>query len=198
MSSNKPAELYALEQLIGSRAASILWKKIDGNLGSLRTVPGFFEDGLTDRDARKIGYLTYLAKSINQSVMKKGAMCSGSNDVFLHFHERLRDEKKEYFFILLLDTKHQLIREVNVSIGSLNSSIVHPREVFKEAIKDSAESVILVHNHPSGSVTPSPEDLCITSRLVEVGKLLGIDVLDHIIIGDGCYLSMKEQKLAGL
>ncbi len=115
--------------------------------------------------------------------------------VFNHFHYRFRDRLKEYFLILLLDGKNRIIREEQVSEGSLNQSIVHPREVFKPAVRESAAAVILVHNHPSGDPTPSREDREITRRLKEGGDLLGIRVLDHIIIGDGSYLSFVEQGL---
>ena len=115
--------------------------------------------------------------------------------IFNHFHFRFRDRRKEHFIILLLDGKNRIIREEQVSEGSLNQSIVHPREVFKPAVKESAAAVILVHNHPSGDPTPSREDREITRRLKEGGDLLGIRVLDHIIIGDGSYLSFVEQGL---
>jgi len=106
----------------------------------------------------------------------------------------LKGKKKEHFLALLLDTRNRLIRTATVSMGSLDSSIVHPREVFKEAIKASAASVIFVHNHPSGDPEPSPDDIELTRRLVEAGKLLGILVLDHVIVGDGAYLSLKGSK----
>jgi len=115
--------------------------------------------------------------------------------IFNHFHFRFRDRRKEHFVILLLDGKNRIIREEQVSEGSLNQSIVHPREVFKPAVKESAAAVILVHNHPSGDPAPSREDREITRRLKEGGDLLGIRVLDHIIIGDGSYLSFVEQGL---
>jgi len=115
--------------------------------------------------------------------------------IFNHFHYRFRDRRKEYFLILLLDGKNRIIREEQVSEGSLNQSIVHPREVFKPAVKESAAAIILVHNHPSGDPSPSREDREITRRLKEGGDLLGIRVLDHIIIGDGSYLSFVEQGL---
>ncbi len=115
--------------------------------------------------------------------------------VFQHFHYRFRDRRKEYFVILLLDGKNRILREVQISEGSLNQSIVHPREVFNPAIRESAAAVILVHNHPSGDPIPSREDLEITRRLKEAGDLLGIRVLDHIIIGDNAYRSFVEQGL---
>ena len=108
---------------------------------------------------------------------------------------RLKGKKKEYFLALLLDTRNQLIKVSEISVGSLDSSIVHPREVFKEAISASAASIIFVHNHPSGDPTASEDDIKLTKRLAEVGEIMGIDVLDHIIIGDKIFLSLKREGL---
>ena len=102
---------------------------------------------------------------------------------------------KEYFKIAILDTKNQILAIENISIGTLNASIVHPRDVFKIAIKRNANSIILVHNHPSGDPNPSNEDISITNRLIDAGNLIGIKVLDHIIIGDNKYISFKEKNL---
>lgn len=123
----------------------------------------------------------------------QGKAFSRSADVFAHFHQRLKDKKKECFFILLLDSKNKAIREERVSEGTLTSSLVHPREAFAPAIRESAASLILVHNHPSGDPTPSREDEEITGRLVECGRVLGIGVLDHIIIGQGSYYSFADR-----
>jgi len=108
---------------------------------------------------------------------------------------RLKGKKKEYFLALLLDTRNQLIRVAEISVGSLDSSIVHPREVFKEAISASAASVIFVHNHPSGDTEASEDDINLTRRLTEAGEIMGIEVLDHIIIGDREHLSLKREGL---
>lgn len=115
--------------------------------------------------------------------------------------EEVRSENREVFLLLLLNTKNALIRKAAVSLGSLNASIVEPREVFMEAIKASAASMILAHNHPSGDPTPSSEDIAITKRLVKAGELLNIAVLDHIILGQRTrerhqdYVSLKELGL---
>jgi DNA repair protein RadC len=108
---------------------------------------------------------------------------------------RLRDEKREHFLALLMDTKGGVLREHTVSVGDLSSSLVHPREVFVEAIRRSAASLLVAHNHPSGDPTPSPEDVQVTRRLVEAGELLGIEVLDHVIIGDNRWVSLREKGL---
>jgi len=107
----------------------------------------------------------------------------------------LQDKDREYLIVLSLDTKNKVNALSVVSIGSLNSSIVHPREVFKIAILSNAASIIISHNHPSGDTTPSTEDLNITKRLKECGKILGIDLVDHIIIGNEKYLSFKEEGI---
>lgn len=109
--------------------------------------------------------------------------------------EEMRHLDREHFRALLLNTRNQVIGTDKVSVGTLNSSTVHPRELFRSAIKRSAASVILVHNHPSGDPTPSREDLDITARLGEAGKIIGIEVLDHIIIGDNRFTSFKAKGL---
>jgi DNA repair protein RadC len=116
-------------------------------------------------------------------------------EVYALVQGKLKGKKKEYFLAALLDTRNHLIRLAEISVGSLDGSIVHPREVFKEAISASASSVIFVHNHPSGDTEASPDDINITKRLAEVGKIVGIDVLDHVIIGGKNYLSMKREGL---
>ncbi len=118
-----------------------------------------------------------------------------SSDVFDYFRYRFRDKKQEHFTILLLDNKNKILKETLVSKGTLSSSVVHPREVFNPAIKESAASMILVHNHPSGEPTPSKDDIDLTKRLIETGKVVGIRVLDHIIIGNDCYLSMADEEM---
>lgn len=114
-------------------------------------------------------------------------------DIYIYYMESMRYLKEEVFKTVLLNTKNEIITDINISCGTLNSSLVHPREVFKQAIKKSANKIILIHNHPSGSVEPSLEDINITNRLVECGKIIGIEVIDHIIIGDGIYFSFKEK-----
>lgn len=115
--------------------------------------------------------------------------------VFRRYEPRLSHLKKEIFIILILNSANNLIRDVQISEGILNSSLVHPREVFKSAILESAASIILLHNHPSGEAEPSQEDKNITRRLMEAGKLLDIPVLDHIIIGHRKYFSFREAGL---
>ena len=108
------------------------------------------------------------------------------------FAAGLQDQPSEVFAILCLSTKHRVIGYHEVSRGTLDTALVHPREVFKAAILANAAAIILTHNHPSGDPTPSADDLTLTQRLVEAGRLLGIDVLDHIVIGDGMWVSIME------
>lgn len=119
----------------------------------------------------------------------------GTADVVSLVRGRLMGKKKEHFLAVLLDTRGQVIRVAEVSVGSLDSSIVHPREVFKEAVSASAASVIFVHNHPSGEAQPSEEDIGLSKRLGEAGEIMGIDVLDHVIVTDGSHLSLKAEGL---
>jgi DNA repair protein RadC len=118
-------------------------------------------------------------------------------DLVNYYQPRLQHLRKEVFKAILLDTKHQMLKDVTVSEGSLSASLVHPREAFLPAIKESAAAVIFLHNHPSGDPTPSTEDKELTHRLAEVGRLVGIGVLDHIIIGTGSpgYMSFRDAGL---
>ncbi len=111
------------------------------------------------------------------------------------FMEKMRYYKKEFFNVVILNTKGEVISVENVAIGNLNCTIIHPREIFCKAVKKSASAVIFVHNHPSGNPTPSREDIDITERLIKAGEVLGIKVLDHIIIGDGTFLSFRNKNL---
>jgi DNA repair protein RadC len=116
-------------------------------------------------------------------------------DVSDYMMDSLRYLHQEHFVSLFLNTKNQIIGQETIFVGTLNSSLVHPREVFRAAIRRSSASIVVAHNHPSGDPTPSKEDQDITKRLVECGHLVGIEVLDHIIIGDGAYFSLKERGL---
>lgn len=127
-----------------------------------------------------------------QKRYKKGYYIISPEDAYQYVKDYSR-YKQEYFIVLALDTKNQVILKKETFVGSLNASIVHPREVFKDAIRVSAASIIVAHNHPSGDPTPSPEDTQVTKRLVESGKVLGIEVLDHIVIGLNRFVSLKEK-----
>lgn len=133
-----------------------------------------------------------LGKRLSVKIRESRQGIKSPRDIADLFMEEMRYYKKEHFKILLLNTKNEMISSETISIGSLNSSLVHPREVFVNAIRRSASCIILIHNHPSGNPRPSEEDIHITKRLVEAGKIIGIEVLDHIVIGDGNYCSLKE------
>jgi DNA repair protein RadC len=115
--------------------------------------------------------------------------------VFEYFKNKLCDKKQEHFYCIYLDNAKKVIKEKLLFIGTINFSIVHPREVFKEAYLLSASAIICVHNHPSGNLKPSNEDIEITKRLIEIGDLLGIKVLDHIIVGEDNYYSFLENEV---
>ena len=131
---------------------------------------------------------------LKQSNNKNRKKISCAEDVFNNFHERLKEKKEEYFYILMLNTQNYIIGERLISKGILDASIIHPREIFKPAIKNSASKIILVHNHPSGDSNPSEEDIEITKKLKEVGEKIDIKVLDHIIIGGEDFWSWIEDK----
>jgi len=116
-------------------------------------------------------------------------------EVFQHFRESMTHKKKETFVAMLLDTRRRVIRHENIAEGSLDAAVVHPREAFIPAVRESAAAVIFVHNHPSGDPRPSNRDRDITLRLVEAGRVLGINVLDHVIVGEGRYYSFMENGL---
>lgn len=136
-----------------------------------------------------------LGKRISLATRVNNYRIKGPEDVSNLIMEDMRHLKQEHFNIILLNTKNEVMAVENISVGSLNASIVHPREVFLRAIKRSSSSIILAHNHPSGDSQPSKEDILITKRLIEAGKIIGIEVLDHIIIGDNNYCSLKERQL---
>lgn len=119
---------------------------------------------------------------------------SGPEDVDGLLRGRIANLDRENFVVLLLNSKNEVIDLPTISVGTLSASLVHPREVFKPAIRASAASVILAHNHPSGKVEPSREDREVTRRLVRAAEIIGIEVLDHVIVGDG-YFSMKEHEM---
>jgi DNA repair protein RadC len=125
---------------------------------------------------------------------QNGKAIKSAKDVYEYASQRFNSNDREQFMILHLDTKNRIIKDDIISIGTLNASIIHPREVFKSAIRESSNSIILVHNHPSGDAEPSFEDEQITKKLVEAGKLLSIKVMDHVIVGNGEHYSFKDES----
>lgn len=148
--------------------------------------------------ARAARLLACLEVSRRASAWRTGTrpVISTPEDVLEVCWPQLRGADREHFWALALSTRNHLLKTIEVSVGSLNASIVHPRELFKEAVKVSAASVVVVHNHPSGDVTPSGADIQLTRRLVKAGDVLGIEVLDHVVIGDGGeHASLRELGL---
>ena len=134
-----------------------------------------------------------LAKRVSVEPLRRGQVLRSGRDVYRHYEGRLASLVRETVYVVLLDAKHRVLGEVKVSEGSLSAAIVHPRDVFRPVIEESAAALILVHNHPSGDPTPSAEDVSITERLRAVGDAMGVKVLDHVIIGAGCYASFIER-----
>lgn len=156
---------------------------------------GVMPAGLPAAQRARLVALARLAHSWATTPLQKGEPLKKAEDVFLAYGSASRDLKVEQFRAILLDGKHRVMREIIISQGTLTSSPVHPREVFTAAVRFSAAAIIIIHNHPSGDPTPSADDLEITRRLKEVGDLIGIRVLDHVILGDGCFRSLADSGL---
>ncbi len=153
------------------------------------------EYGLSETAARRVAAVSELAVRHAAEPLQPGQALASSRAVYEHYGPRLRDLEVEQFHVVLLDGKHRVVRTVLVSQGTLTSSPVHPREVFRPAIRASAAAVVLVHHHPSGDPTPSADDLDVTRRLVDAGELVGIRVLDHVICGWEGYVSLADRGL---
>ena len=151
--------------------------------------------GIGPSKAASILAAVELGRRLAKKAAEKVQIVHGPEDAAHYVMPHLRYEQKEHFAVLLLNTKNHILGLRDVSIGSLSASVVHPREVFAMAIRYAAASMILVHNHPSGDPNPSREDLAITDRLVKAGRILDIPVLDHIILGDNRFLSLKEKGM---
>lgn len=136
-----------------------------------------------------------LGKRLANTAQPKAFRIHSPQDVADYIKEDVRYLRNEHFICLYLNTKNGVIGQETLSVGSLNASIVHPREVFRAAMRRACASIICVHNHPSGDPTPSPEDIQITKRLKEAGHIVGIELLDHVIVGDQDFISLKEQGL---
>ncbi len=148
--------------------------------------------GIKESKAAQISACFEIARRLESFNGGEKPKISSPEDVYRRLFPRMREQKKEMFIELCLDTKNQILKEEIISMGSLNANVVHPREVFKLALTESAAHIIVAHNHPSGDPAPSREDIEITKKLVETGNIMGITVLDHVIIGEGRHFSMKE------
>jgi DNA repair protein RadC len=133
-----------------------------------------------------------VARRVQADRLDEGLVLTSASEVHAHFGPLLVDEKRESFYAVLLTGRNRVMAKVRVSQGSLASSIVHPREAFRSAVREAAAAIIFVHNHPSGDPTPSPEDRAITQRLRRAGELMGIPVLDHVVVGRGRYFSFAD------
>lgn len=160
----------------------------DANVAQLKKIKG-----IGDAKAVEIIAALELGKRLNRLQMEDRYVIRSPEDGAHYVMDDMRFLSQEHFVTIYLNTKNQVLHRQTIFIGSLNASIVHPREVFKEAFRWSAASIICFHNHPSGDPTPSREDIEVTKRLVECGKILGIELLDHIIIGDQTFVSLKEK-----
>ena len=164
---------------------------LDAGIEEISTIKG-----VKNIKASQILALGELVKRINKLTLTKDSRnISSPKDVAEYVMKEMMFLKQEILKVIMLDTKNNIIGIKDVFKGSLNTSIVHPREIFKEAIKKSSSSIIICHNHPSGDPTPSKEDINITIRLKECGKIMGIDLLDHLIVGKDKFVSLKEKGI---
>lgn len=143
----------------------------------------------------QIKAIAELSKRISKNNAVTKLKISSPGSIAKIYMEELRYLQQEHLKIVFLDTKNQIISDEFLTVGTVNASLINPREVFIEALKHNAVHVILLHNHPSGDPTPSREDILITKRVINAGEIIGIKLIDHIIIGDGDYISLKEQGL---
>jgi DNA repair protein RadC len=185
-----------LTLLLGNRNEPLCTKLVTAydNLRALGTAHplDLQEYGLTATAVERLSAVFEVARRYAETPWKVGEPLRGSGDVYAHFRERLAAETCEHFIAVLLDNKHRLLKTVCVSMGSLTASIVHPRDVFAPVVRYQAAAVIFVHNHPSGDPSPSKEDIEITRRLREVGDVVGVRVLDHVVVGKGRYVSFVD------
>lgn len=151
--------------------------------------------GIGNVKAIQILCLSELAKRLSKANAKEGLAFTLPSSIAEYYMEEMRHRKQEHIKLLMLNSKSKLLGETEVSKGTVNASLVSPRELFIEALNKQAVSIILLHNHPSGDPTPSKTDILLTKRVQEAGDLIGIELLDHIIIGDNCYSSFAESKL---
>lgn len=183
-------ELIAIIISAGTKYADVL--KISNTLIKKYDIESLREASITElKKINGLGEVTAIKLKAalelgSRHSFKEKILIKNSKDVF-RICEDMKFLKKEHFVILMLDTKNQLLKKEVVSIGTLNLAVIHPREIFKEAIKESANAIILVHNHPSGNSEPSDADIDITNKIINAGKILDIKVLDHVIIGNDYY-----------
>ena len=206
---NKGVESLSSEELLaiilrtGTKNKSVieLSTELISNAGSIKNLSNYtFEqlskfNGVGKSKAAILISLFELAKRINKSVDSLiNIKANNPSIIFEYYKELLKDKKQEYFYAIYLNTKNRIIKDKLLYIGTINYSVVHPREVFKEAYLAGASSIILIHNHPTGNVLPSSNDIDTTKRLIEIGEIMGLKVVDHIIIGKDKYYCFYENK----
>jgi DNA repair protein RadC len=197
-------EILAIILGRGTKGESVMMisQKLVSRFGNLKSIANAsFEEltqtkGIGPAKAAQIKAALELSKRLEADADEgPKPMLKSPEDVAAAVRSQLKGKKKEHFLVLCLDTRNRLIKRTLVSMGSLDTSIVHPREVFKEAVSSCAASVVFAHNHPSGDPEPSKEDVELTKRLAKAGELMGIDVLDHIIVCDKSHVSLKARNL---
>lgn len=151
--------------------------------------------GIGTVKAVQILCLSELARRLAKTSAKEGLILNRPSTIAEYYMEDMRHQKQEHMKLLMLNTKSKLLGESDISKGTVNESLVSPRELFIEALEKNAVAIIMIHNHPSGDPTPSRSDILLTKRVKEAGELIGISLLDHIIIGNNCYISFAEEKL---
>lgn len=160
---------------------------LSGSVTELASMPG-----MGKARAATVVAIGEIARRVHSDRLDAGVILASAASVYAHFGPLLADEKRESFYVVMLDGRNRVIAKARVSQGSLGSSIVHPRESFRTAVREAAAAVLFVHNHPSGDPTPSAEDKRITERLRRAGELMGIPVLDHVVVGRGRYWSFAD------
>ncbi|MDH3272742.1 MAG: DNA repair protein RadC [Gemmatimonadota bacterium] len=205
------ARSLALDELVtlligsGTRrgSASEVARRVRGSFGSLDRLAAADVaamervDGVGEATAARLAAAFELGRRAASAEAPEDQPIRGPMDVFRRMGPRLRDASQEEFHALLLNTRHRVIREVLVTRGILDASLIHPREVFRTAVSEGAANLVLVHNHPSGDPTPSSEDRAVTRQLAAAGRALGIPVLDHVVIGRGRYVSLASDLEPG-
>ncbi len=178
----------AVAEGLAARAGGCLARLALLDVGALEEVPG-----VGTATACRVAAALELGRRAASADLDREAPVRGPEDVFRLVGPRLRDLPQEEFHALLLNTRHRVVREVLVTRGILDASLIHPREVFRPAVAEGAAGLILVHNHPSGDPTPSPEDRAVTRQLAQAGRALGIPVLDHVVVGRGRWVSLSPE-----
>lgn len=151
--------------------------------------------GIGKVKAIQLSCISELAKRLSKACYQEALCFANPGTIARYYMEDMRHEKQELMKLLMLNTKAKLVGETNISKGTVNASLITPRELFIEALQKNAVSIVIMHNHPSGDPTPSREDMLTTKRILDAGALIGIELLDHIIIGNNCYVSFREEGM---